>query len=197
MTTFTLQDLNTNNTNNLPNTPEEDEAMKELFEKMGQDLTGKVPDLGVNAFETPAFSITPQHAPVPQPTQMGEPLPNPDLSTIINTICAQLQLLATVINQHQPNTTPPEGDHPSLQETIELTLQQADWFEKMVKEAVEERVEYEVDSYFEHRFDPTDHFDFNDAVCNEVSDQIDDIVRDQLDDVVESKLKDAHITINF
>lgn len=184
MTTFTIQDLNTSNTNNLPTTPEEDEMFKTMAEMSK-----------VNAFETPVFSITPQHAPVPQPTQMGEPLPNPDLSTIINTICAQLQLLATVINQHQPNTTPPEGAN--LQDCVEQVLTQAVWFEKMVKEAVEERVEYEVDSYFEHRFDPTDHFDFNDAVCNEVSDQISDIVRDQLDDVVESKLKDAHISINF
>ena len=173
MTTFTMQDLTINN---LPTTTEEDEAMKELFEKMGQDLTA-------------------QHAPEPQPT-LCESTQTPDLSTIINTICTQLQLLATVIKQ-QPNTTPPEGDPPSLQETIALTLQQADWFQEMVKNEVENRVESEVESYFERRFDPTDHFDFNDAVCNEVSDQIDDIVRDQLDDVVESKLKDAHISINF
>lgn len=201
MTTFTLQDLtpaqqealtkhealhalNMNRINNLPTTPEEDEMFKTMAE-----MSRETKDAMVEILHT-------RHVTEPQPTQMGEVLPNPDLATIINTICTQLQLLATVIKQ-QPSTTPPEGDQPTLQETIALTLQQADWFEKMVKEAVEERVESEVEDYFHHRFDPTDHFDFNDMINSEVSDQIDDIVRDQLDDVVESKLKDAHISINF
>jgi hypothetical protein len=166
MTTFTIQDLN-----QLPNTPEEDEAMRELFEKMGQDLTA-------------------QHAPVPQPSEMGEVLPNTDLTTIINNICTQLQLLATVIKQ-QPNTTPPEGDPPSLQETIELTLQQAVWFEKMVQEAVAERVESEIEDYFYHRFDPSNFFDFGDAISNEVHDRIDDAVRDHIDDAVADKVEEA------
>jgi hypothetical protein len=184
MTTFTMQDLTINN---LPTTTEEDEAMKELFEKMGQDLTA-------------------QHAPVPQPTQMGEPLPKSQVSPeavideMLYTIKQSLLLLATVIKQ-QPNTTPPEGNPPSLQETIELTLQQAGWFKDMVAQHVEERVEYEVDSYFEHRFDPTDHFDFGDAISNEVHDRIDDAVRDQLDDkleeVVAEKLESASVSISF
>ena len=167
MTTFTIQDLTINN---LPTTTEEDEAMKELFEKMGQDLTA-------------------QHAPVPQPT-LCESTQTPDLSTIINTICTQLQLLATVIKQ-QPNTTPPEGDPPSLQETIALTLQQADWFQEMVKNEVENRVESEVESYFQHGFDPTDHFDFGDAISSEVYDRIDDAVRDQIDEAVADKVEEA------
>jgi hypothetical protein len=205
MTTFTLQDLN-----QLPNTPEEDEAMRELFEKMGQDLTGKVPDLGVNAFETPVFSITPPHAPVPQPSQMGEPLPksqvNPEavIDEMLYTIKQSLLLLATVIKE-QPNTTPPEGDPPSLQETIELTLQQADWFEKMVQEAVAERVESEIEDYFYHRFDPSNFFDFGDAISNEVHDRIDDAVRDHIDEavadkieeVVAEKLESASVSISF
>ena len=176
MTTFTLQDLTINN---LPTTPEEDEMFKTMAEMSK-----------VNAFETPVFSITPpQHAPVSQPT-LCESTQTPDLSTIINTICTQLQLLATVIKDN-PSTTPPEGDQPSLQETIELTLQQAVWFEKMVQEQVEERVESEIEDYFHHRFDPSNYFDFNDAINNEVSDQISDIVRDQLDDVVADKLEEV------
>jgi hypothetical protein len=165
-----MQDLTINN---LPNTPEEDEAMRELFEKMGQDLTA-------------------QHAPEPQYTftPMGEPLPNTDLTTIINNICTQLQLLATVIKE-QPSTTPPEGDPPSLQETIELTLQQAVWFEKMVQEAVAERVESEIEDYFYHRFDPSNFFDFGDAISNEVHDRIDDAVRDHIDDAVADKVEEA------
>jgi hypothetical protein len=181
MTTFTLQDLtpaqqeavkqheamhaayqvlNTRSINDLPTTPEEDEAMKELFEKMGQDLTA-------------------QHAPEPQPT----------LADIVNNICTQLQLLTTIINQPQPQPQPEAGTNvPSLQETIELTLQQADWFKDMVKEQVVELVESEVESYFERRFDPTDHFDFGDAVSNEVDDRLDDVVRDRIDEAVEEQL---------
>jgi hypothetical protein len=144
--------------NNLPTTPEEDEAMQALSEK--------------------------QHAPVPQPS--GE---NPhNIGDIINTICTQLQLLTTIINQPKAQ---PEGAQGSLQETIELTLQQADWFKDMVKDEVENRVESEVEMYFERRFDPTDHFDFGDAVTNEVSDQIDDVVRDRLDEVVQEQLEEV------
>jgi hypothetical protein len=167
MTTFTLQDLNTNN---LPTTPEEDEAMKELFEKMGQDLTA-------------------QHAPAPQPT----------LADIVNNICTQLQLLTTIVAQPKPE---PEGgtNVPSLQECVSLTLQQADWFkdmvgacidEDMVRDAVKDDVESEVDTYFRNEFDPTYHFDFGDAVSSEVSDQLDDVVRDRLDEVVQEQLEEV------
>ena len=173
MTTFTMQDLTINN---LPTTPEEDEAMKELFEKMGQDLTA-------------------QHAPEPQPT-CGQPVHTPSqvnpeavIDEMLYTIKQSLLLLATLINQPQPKPQPEAGTNvPSLQETIELTLQQADWFKDMVKDEVESRVESEVEMYFERRFDPTDHFDFGDAVSNEVSDQIDDAVRDRIDEAVEEQL---------
>jgi hypothetical protein len=180
MTTFTMQDLTINN---LPTTTEEDEAMKELFEKMGQDLTA-------------------QHAPVPQPT-LCEPTQTPDLSTIINTICTQLQLLSTVISQSKAQPEGAQGN--SLQECVSLTLQQADWFRNMVRETivdevsledvvkdiVKEEVESAVDNYFRNEFDPTYHFDFGDAVSSEVSDQLDDVVRDRLDEVVQEQLEEV------
>jgi hypothetical protein len=119
-----------------------------------------------------------QHAPVPQPT----------LTDIVNTICTQLQLLTTIISQPKAQ---PEGGENSLQECVDTTLQQADWFKEMVKDEVENRVESEVEMYFERRFDPTDHFDFGDAVTNEVSDQIDDVVRDRLDEVVQEQLEEV------
>jgi hypothetical protein len=155
----------------------------------------------------------------PQPTQMGEVLPNPDLITI-NNICTQLhQLLTTIINQSkaQPNTTPPEGNQ-SLQECVSLTLQQADWFKDLIrhelvaldiaeiaKDAVEDIVENEVESYFEHNFDPENHFDFVDAVGDAVDDRLDDVVREKLDDVVQEQLEEvvaeklgsANLTITF
>jgi len=186
MTTFTLQELTPTQplTDHL-NAPEVPKETKEVIQNIMQT----------------------QHAPEPQPT------PNPDLPTIINNICTQLQLLTTVISQAkaQPET---ETNVPTLQETLSLTLQQADWFkdlirheligagiEDLAKDAVESVVEDEVESYFDHRFDPSDHFDFNDAVNDAVSDQIDDIVRDQvedkLEDVVAEKLSEASIKVEF
>jgi hypothetical protein len=221
MTTFTLQDLtpaqqeavkqheamhaayqvlNTRSINDLPTTPEEDEAMKELFEKMGQDLTGKVPDLGVNAFETPVFSITPPHAPEPQPT----------LADIVNNICTQLQLLATLINQPQPQPQPEEGTNvPSLQETIELTLQQADWFKTMVHERAEElvddkdfdyQIESAIETHFSNSFSLDDHVDISAEVESKVEDiaedLLKDIVQEQLEEIVSNKLQNLRITFD-
>jgi hypothetical protein len=173
MTIFTMQDLTINN---LPTTPEEDEMFKTMAEM---------------SRETP-------HAPEPQPS--GE---NPhNIGDIINTICAQLQLLATVISQSKAQ---PEGGENSLQECVETTLQQADWFKSMVRETivdevsledvvkdiVKDEVESAVDSYFRNEFDPTYHFDFGDAVSSEVSDQLDDVVRDRLDEVVQEQLEEV------
>jgi hypothetical protein len=215
MTTFTLQDLtpaqqeavkqheamhaahqvvNTRSINNLPTTPEEDEAMQALSEK-------QFVEYGMNnPLSTSAVEYATQHAPEPQPT----------LADIISTICTQLQLLTTIINQPKAQ---PEGaqveekssSNASLQETIELTLQQADWFKTMVRETIVDEVsledvvkdivkgevESEVDGYFRNEFDPTYHFDFGDAVSSEVSDQLDDVVRDRLDEVVQEQLEEV------
>jgi hypothetical protein len=141
-------------------------------------------------------------APEPQPS--AENLHN--IGDIINTICTQLQLLATVISQSQAETKAGEN---SLQECVSTTLQQADWFkdlirvelvaldlEKIAESAVESIVENEVESYFENRFDPSDHFDFGDAVSDCVSDQIDDVVSDKIDDAVDAYLSNATISIS-
>ena len=178
MTTFTLQDLNTRSINNLPTTTEEDEAMKELFEKMGQDLTA-------------------QHAPAPQPSQVN---PEAVIEDMVAKFSISLRLLlTTVINQPKAQ---PEGaqESQSLQQCVALTLQQAEWFkemvgacidEDMVRDAVKDAVESEVDTYFRNEFDPTYHFDFGDAVSSEVSDQLDDVVRDRLDEVVQEQLEEV------
>ena len=203
MTTFTMQDLQ----NELPTTPEEDEAfkqmenigLKEMFAGMGSDLTGGKS----NTFD----------APIPQPS--GENPHNPNLASVLQTISEQFALLSTVISQAkaQPDTTPPEGNQ-SLQETVALVLQQADWFKDLIrhelvaldiseiaKDAVEDIVENEVESYFDNRFDPEDHFDFGDAVNDAVDDKIDDIVRervmDSLEEVVAEKLSEASIKIEL
>jgi hypothetical protein len=199
MTTFTLQDLTINN---LPTTPEEDEAMdalaklgggvalNEMFTQMGKDLANH--EIAHQQAQQARLDA------VPQPS--AEVLHN--IGDIINTICTQLQLLATVINQPKAQ---PEGAQESLQETVKLVLQQGDWFKDMVRETivnevsledvmkdiVKDEIESEVDTYFRNEFDPTYHFDFGDAVSSEVSDQLDDVVRDRLDEVVAEQLEEV------
>lgn len=196
----------------LPNTSEEDEAfkqmenigLKEMFTDMGKDL-------GVNAFETPVFSIVPpqmgetptsvtaeqaqeivehhfrQHAPAPQPT----------LEQILKTIGEQFALLATVITQQQGNS-PKEND--SLQECVSTTLEQSDWFKEMVEEKVadmdfddtlEGQVERYCENYFSYSFDPKDHFDIGDAVA----DRVDDKIGDEVERAVEEYMSNATLTI--
>jgi hypothetical protein len=186
MTTFTMQDLS----NAVPTTHEQDEefkqmeniGLKEMFAGMGSDLTGGKS----NVFD----------APTPQPT----------LADIINNICTQLQLLATVISSVEEKSS----SNASLQECVSLTLQQADWFKEMVRgiiddtydfadyaeNAVEHVVEKEVEHYFDSSFNPEDHFDFGDAVSDAVDDRIDDIVSDKIDDAVDSYLSNATISIS-
>ena len=228
MTTFTLQDL----------TPEQQvavnkhEEMHKMFQQMGGDLTGGK----TNVFDAPttqptvtkeewmeygmnnpisqsAIDYATQHAPEPQATPIGTDVPN--IEGVINTICTQLQLLATVIKgERAQGNSQAEDQSKSLQECLTLTLQQADWFKDLIrhelvaldiaeiaKDAVEGIVENEVESYFDNRFDPSDHFDMDSAVYDAVSDQIDDVVRDRvmdsLEEVVAEKLSEASISISF
>ena len=183
MSTFTLQELN------LPMTAED--ALKaievvEEYKKLGQTIADNT------RLEAQAGTLD---APEPQPT----------LTDVINNICTQLQLLATVISQSKAQ---PEGEN-SLQECVALTLQQADWFHDLIrhelvaldiaeiaKDAVQEVVESEVDGYFENCFDVSNHFDFDDAVHDAVGDRIDDVVSDKIDDAVDAYLSNATISIS-
>jgi hypothetical protein len=197
MTTFTLQELN------LPATAEQavEQITKEQWMEYGMS----------HPISASAIDYATQHAPEPQPTTIGTDVPN--IEGVIKTICTQLQLLATVISQTKGNSQA-EDQSKSLQETLSLTLQQADWFrdlirheligvgiEDIAKDAVEEVVEAEVERYFEHSFDPEHHFDFGDAVENAVDDRLDDVVRDRvmdsLEEVVAEKLSEASISISF
>jgi hypothetical protein len=213
MTTFTMQDLN-----NGIATPEEEEAltaMAKLGAGIAQPITKE--EWMAHGMSNPlSASVTDEKTLnwVKAKLDAPDPQPTPDLDSIINTICTQLQLLSTVIRgERAQGATPPEGNQ-SLQETIALTLQQADWFKEMVekavddldmvdiaKEAVEGVVESEVEHYFNYKFSPEDHFDFGDAVENAVDDRLDDIVREKIDecieDVVTEKLSEASVSISF
>jgi|LakMenE01Jun11ns_1017448.scaffolds.fasta_scaffold9804931_2 hypothetical protein len=164
--------------NEMPVTQEEDEAMDALCRL----ATGR-PMLEIN----PTTQDILNNIAIPQPT--------PDIGTIINTICAQLQLLTTVIKQNQGNSLNAEDQ--SLQECVNLTLQQAGWFKEMVKEVIDDvDMEYEiesaVESYFSNSFSLDDHVD----ITAEVENRIEEIVEEQLADIVSDKLRNLRITFD-
>jgi len=176
MTTFTMQDLN-----NIPVTKEEEEAMDAL----SRLATGR-----------PLLDITPTTQDILN--NMAIPQPEPTLEGIVQNICTQLQLLATVINQTkaQPNTTPPEGDQ-SLQECVSTTLQQAEWFKEVVEEKIGDmdfdyQIESAVETHFSNSFSLDDHVDFE----SEVSSRLEEIVEEKLADLLDEKFRKLRISFD-
>lgn len=179
MTTFTLQDLN-----NIPVTKEEEEAMDALSR-----LGAGVPFGYIGEGKTAVFDAPQINAPDPTP---------PTLEEIVQNICTQLQLLATVINQTkaQPNTTPPEGDQ-SLQECVSTTLQQAEWFKEVVEEKIGDmdfdyQIESAVETHFSNSFCLDDHVDFE----SEVSSRLEEIVEEKLADLLDEKFRKLRISFD-
>jgi hypothetical protein len=172
--------------NDLPVTKEEDEAMDALCRL----ATGR-PLLEIN----PTTQDILNNIAIPQPSAEVLHKPTPDVATIINTICAQLQLLTTVIKQNQGNSLNAEDQ--SLQECVSLTLQQAGWFKEMVKEVIDDvdmeyEIESSVESYFSNSFSLDDHVD----ITAEVENRIEEIVEEQLADIVSDKLRNLRITFD-
>lgn len=184
--------------NNMEVTAEEVEAMDALCRL----ATGK-PLLEIN----PTTQDTLNNISIPQLSEARQKLTDfvldtkptpPTLETILNNICAQLQLLSTVITQTKAQ---PNAEDQSLQECVNLTLQQAKWFKDMVKESVEEKVddmdtdymvESAVETYFSNSFSLDDHVD----ITAEVEHRIEEIVEDQLADIVSDKLRNLRITFD-
>lgn len=175
--------------NELPVTKEEDEAMDALCR-----LGAGVPLLNISDGGRVVQYATPSAEVLHKPT--------PDVTTIINTICEQLSLLATVItslpNQNQVQV---QTETQSLQECVNLTLQQGTWVKHMVEEKVqslfddkdfEYYAESAVDSYFNNSFSLDDHVD----ITAEVENRIEEIVEEQLADVVSEKLSNLRITFD-
>ena len=186
MTTFTMQDLN-----NIPVTKEEEEAMDALS-KLGAGVPfGYIGEGKTAVFDAP---------------QVNAPDPTPTLETIITNICAQLQLLTSVIKEGQGNSQAGEN---SLQECVSVTLQQAEWFKEMVDERAEElvddkdfdyQVESAVESYFSNSFCLDDHVDITAEVESKVEDIADGLIKDaveeRLEEIVRNKLQNLRITFD-
>jgi hypothetical protein len=209
MTTFTMQDLtpeqqvainkheeahamnsNINTINDLPVTKEEEEAMDAL----SRLATGR-PLLDI----TPTTQDALNNLAIPQPDTTPTP---PTLETIIANICAQLQLLTSVIKEGQEKGNSHAGTNvPSLQECVSTTLQQAEWFREAVDEKIAELVEdkdhtYEIESavetHFSNNFCLDDHVD----ITAEVESKVEDIAEDLLRDMLDEKLRNLRITFD-
>lgn len=189
MTTFTMQDLN-----NIPVTKEEEEAMDAL----SRLATGR-PLLDI----TPTTQDALNNLAIPQPA----PTP-PTLDEIVNAISAQLQLLASVIKEKQGKSSDGNPSQ-SLQECVDTTLQQAEWFKEMVDERAEElvddkdfdyQVESAVESYFSNSFCLDDHVDITAEVESKVEDIAEDLLKDMVEErlaeIVSNKLQNLRITFD-
>ncbi len=185
MTTFTMQDLN-----QLPVTKEEEEAMDALSR-----LGAGVPFGYVGEGKTAVFDAPQINAPDTTPTP-------PTLETIIANICAQLQLLTSVIKEGQEKGNSHAGtDVPSLQECVQLVLTQGSWVKHAINEKVEEilddkdfdyEIESAVESYFSNSFSLDDHVD----ITAEVESKVEDIAEDLLRDMLDEKLRNLRITFD-
>jgi hypothetical protein len=188
MTTFTMQDLN-----NIPVTKEEEEAMDAL----SRLATGR-PLLDI----TPTTQDALNNLALPQ----ADP-PKPTLETIITNICAQLQLLSSIIKEGQEKGN--SHGEKSLQECLDATLQQAEWFKEMVDERAEElvddkdfdyQIESAVESYFSNSFCLDDHVDITAEVESKVEDIAEDLLKDMVEErlaeIVSNKLQNLRITFD-
>jgi len=148
-------------------------------------------------------AVNKHEADVPLATPLPEPPTPPTFDSIIANICAQLQLLGTVIKEGQGSS---HGEK-SLQECLDATLQQAEWFKEAVEEKVETLVDdmdhtYEIESavetYFSNSFSLDDHVDITAEVESKVEEiaeeMLKDIVEERLAEIVSNKLQNLRIT---
>lgn len=108
----------------------------------------------------------------------------PNITDIINNICAQLQLLTSVITQAQAQPMQVVQSEKSLQECVDAVLGQAGWVRDLIDKSVSDYIDEEVDwgdvihdpvssaveYYFDHNFAIGDHIDLEDIVQTQVQD---------------------------
>jgi hypothetical protein len=175
--------------NEMEVTAEEVEAMDALCR-----LGAGVPLLNISDGGRTVQYATPQFSPQPS----AEVLHKPDVTTIINNICEQLSLLATVINQTKAQ---PHAEDQSLQECVQLVLTQGSWVKHAINEKVEEllddkdfsyEIESAVETHFSNSFSLDDHVD----ITAEVESRVTEIVEEQLSDLLDEKLRNVRITFD-
>lgn len=123
-----------------------------------------------------------------------------ELTTLLNETLKQIVIELTHSKDQQA----------SLEEAVNTTLEQADWFRHRVEDSVTDAIrdtdfDYEignqVERYMRNEFDPDDHVDFRELVADRVDAIIDGLLEDAIEthltDILEEKIKNANITINF
>jgi DNA primase len=125
-----------------------------------------------------------------------------------------MDMLTTTLNQLVKELQTPSQPQTDLEEAVNTTLENAEWFDGRVSNYLDEKIEntdfdYEIgqniERYFRNQFDPSDHFDIEEAVKDRVVDEVESIidslveeaVEARLADLLEEKLANANITINF
>jgi DNA primase len=125
-----------------------------------------------------------------------------------------MEMLTTTLNQLVKELQTPSQPQTDLEEAVGTALENAQWFKEMVEDTAKDLVEeqdfdYEIgqniERYFRNQFDPSDHFDIEEAVKDRVVDEVESIidslveeaVEARLADLLEEKLANANITINF
>lgn len=125
-----------------------------------------------------------------------------------------MEMLTTTLNQLVKELQTPSQPQTDLEEAVNTTLENAQWFKDFVEDTCASRVsdldfDYEIgqniERYMRNSFDPSDHFDIEEAVKDRVVDEVESIidglveeaVEARLADLLEEKLANANITINF
>lgn len=129
-------------------------------------------------------------------TPLPEPPTPPTLDEIVQNICTQLQLLATVIKEGQGKSSDGNPSQ-SLQECVSTTLQQAEWFKEVVEEKIDDmdfdyQIESAVETHFSNSFCLDDHVD----ITAEVESKVENIAEEMLRDMVEEKFRSLRITFD-
>ena len=212
MTTFTLQDLNTA-------TPEEDEAFKALeqalenrkiFDNIQPATKEEFMEQALQQHEQNHATIQgatgAQYTPIDM-TQFHKPLEeiqgsNLEMQNLFITLTSTIQAIVKLsVEQHKQQAQPvSEG----LEETVDVVLQNADWFANKVDEKLDELVDdhdfdYEIERAVENHFGDfclEDHVDVSSEIESIVDNRLDDMVQEKVEEILREKLSTATITFN-
>lgn len=173
-----------------PATPSTTIHTSSLCESTQTNATPPQTIQGVSGAQYAPMDTSPQ----PKETRLDQ------LTTLLNETLKQIVIELTHSKDQQTN----------LEEAVNTTLEQAEWFRHRVEDSVTDAIrdtdfDYEignqVERYMRNEFDPDDHVDFRELVADRVDAIIDGLLEDAIEthlaDILEEKLKNANITINF
>lgn len=130
---------------------------------------------------------------------------NININLAVIQVTRALENLVTALRDAQPQA------QPDLKDTIETTLQQANWFydmvgqhidenhdiESLVDDRVDDRIGSEVDEWLSYNLNINDHVDMDELVSDAVDAKLEDLVTEKLEQLLEEKLANATITVKL